>query len=45
MGELLALVPSFKSRGRSVLKPMFYLDANVEMLLEGLQKAALTMMA
>jgi adenylate cyclase len=39
--ELLALMPDFESRGRSVLKRMVFLDENVEMLLDGLGKAGL----
>jgi adenylate cyclase len=41
VAELLALLPDFKSRGRSVLKRMVHLDENVDMLLEGLRKAGL----
>ncbi len=39
--ELLALVPDFKSRGRSLLRRITYLDEHVDMLAEGLRKAGL----
>ena len=41
MGELLALMPDFESRGRSVLKRLVFVDENVEILLVGLRKAGL----
>lgn len=41
MGELLALVPDFESRGRSLIKRMVFQDAHVEMLVDGLRKAGL----
>ena len=39
--ELLALVPDFKSRGRSLIQRMVYLDEHVEMLVRGLRKAGM----
>ena len=39
--ELLALMPDFKSRGRSLLRRITYLDEHVDMLAEGLRKAGL----
>jgi adenylate cyclase len=39
--ELLALVPDFETRGRSLIKRFAYSDENVEMLLGGLRKAGL----
>lgn len=39
--ELLALVPDFETRGRSLICRYAYLDENVEMLVEGLHKAGL----
>ena len=41
--ELLALVPDFRTRGRSLIQRFAYLDEHVEMLLEGMRKAGLTM--
>jgi len=37
--ELLALVPDFKGRGRSIIQRMVYTEENTEMLLEGLREA------
>jgi tetratricopeptide (TPR) repeat protein len=39
--ELLALVPDFETRGRSLIQRFAYLDENVDMLVEGLQIAGL----
>ena len=41
MSELLALVPDFRSRGRSLIKRILFQDEHVEMLLDGLHKAGL----
>jgi hypothetical protein len=41
--ELLALVPDFRTRGHSLIRRFAYLDEHVEMLVEGLRKAGLTM--
>lgn len=43
MGELLALVPDFGTRGHSLIQRMLNQDKHVEMLLEGLRKAGLQM--
>jgi adenylate cyclase len=40
-GELLALVPDFERRGRSLIQRMVYADEQVDMLLEGLRKAGM----
>ena len=40
--ELLALVPDFKERGYSIMRRMVYLDKHVDILLEGMHKAGLT---
>jgi adenylate cyclase len=40
-GELLALVPDFELRGRSLIRRMVYSEENSEMLLDGLQKVGL----
>lgn len=37
--ELIALVPDFGRRGRSLIRRMVFLDENVDMLLDGLRKA------
>ena len=37
--ELLALVPDFRTRGRSLIRRYAYLDEHVGMLVEGLGKA------
>jgi len=37
--ELLALIPDFETRARSLIQRMVFLDKNVEMILDGLQKA------
>ena len=39
--ELLALVPDFLRRGRSLIQRVAYLDEHVEMLFDGLGKAGL----
>ena len=39
--ELLALVPDFERRGRSLIHRMVYSEENTKMLLDGLQKARL----
>ena len=39
--ELLALVPDFEPRGRSLIRRFAYLDEHVDMLVEGLHKAGL----
>jgi adenylate cyclase len=39
--ELLALVPDFNLRGRSLIRRLAYLDEHVDMLAEGLRKAGL----
>ncbi len=39
--ELLALVPDFETRGRSLIHRMVYLEGNTKMLIEGLAKAGL----
>lgn len=39
--ELLALIPDFKRRGPDLVRRLAYLDENVNMLLDGLQKAGL----
>lgn len=39
--ELLALVPDFRSRGRSLIHRFAYLDEHIKMLLDGLRKAGL----
>jgi tetratricopeptide (TPR) repeat protein len=41
--ELLALVPDFEPRGRSLIQRMVYLDEHLDMLEEGLRKAGLEM--
>ena len=43
--ELLALVPDFERRGGSLIRRFAYLDEHVEMLLEGLRKAGLELVA
>ena len=43
MGELLALVPDFVTRGHSLIQRMPNQDKHVEMLLEGPRKAGLQM--
>jgi hypothetical protein len=40
-GELLALVPDFERRSRSLIRRMVYSEENSEMLLDGLQKVGL----
>ena len=42
-GELLALVPDFEPRCRSLIQRMVYLDGHVDMLLDGLCKAGVGM--
>ena len=39
--KLLALVPDFERRGRSLIQRMVYLEEHTEMLLDGLRKAGL----
>jgi TolB-like protein/Tfp pilus assembly protein PilF len=39
--ELLALVPDFEPRGRSLIRRFAYLDEHIDMLLEGLHKAGM----
>ena len=39
--ELLALVPDFKRRGRSLIQRVVYLEEHTEILLDGLHKAGL----
>jgi len=41
--ELLALVPDFERRGRSLIHRVVFTDEHVEMLLEGLRKAGLAL--
>ena len=41
VNELLALVPDFKPRARSLIRRFAYSDENIDMLLEGLRKAGL----
>ena len=45
MDELVALVPDFKRRGRSLIHRVVFLDEHLEMLLEGLRKAGLELEA
>jgi tetratricopeptide (TPR) repeat protein len=40
-GELMALVPDFERRGRSLIRRMVYSEENAAMLLDGLHKAGL----
>lgn len=42
--ELLALVPDFERRGRSLIHRMLYSEENTKMLLDGLQKARLAVL-
>ena len=43
--ELLALVPDFERRGRSLIQRMVYLEEHTEMLLDGLHKAGMRELA
>jgi tetratricopeptide (TPR) repeat protein len=45
VGELLALVPDFEHRGRSLIRHFAYLDEHVDMLVDGLRKAGLEMVS
>ena len=39
--QLLALVPDFEQRGRSLIRRFAYLDEHVDMLVDGVRKAGL----
>ena len=39
--ELISLFPDFKSRGREIMKRVFFLDEHVDMLWDGLEKAGI----